>query len=51
MSKVVIIKGNNVFSMGNGINEKKLILMLEKGFSILMEQKFERQPEKFVSPR
>jgi uncharacterized protein (DUF362 family) len=51
MSKVVIIKGNNVFSMGNGINEKKLILMLEKGFSILMEQKNLRDSLKSLFPQ
>lgn len=39
MSKVAIVKGNNVFSPGNEINEKILILMLEKGLSILTEQK------------
>ncbi len=39
MSKVVIVKGNNIFSPGNEINEKILFIMLEKGFSILIEQK------------
>ncbi len=38
MSKVVIIKGKNVFSAADEINEKVFLIMLEKGFSILMEQ-------------
>ena len=39
MSKVAIVKGSNVFSLGGEIVEKTVFHMLEKGFSILTEQK------------
>jgi uncharacterized protein (DUF362 family) len=51
MSNVVIVRGRNIFSPGKEISEKILAFMLEKGFSILMEQKSHRDSLKSLFPQ
>lgn len=51
MSNVVIVRGRNIFSPGKEISEKILALMLEKGFSVLMEQKSLRDNLKSLFPQ
>ncbi len=51
MSNVVIVRGRNIFSPGKEISEKILALMLEKGFSVLMEQKSLKDNLKSLFPQ